>query len=319
MNTVASTSNFYKTASMRIAKFLLAACVVIGPLAVRAGDDSDIQAKAREALEKKVQEATPAQPAQPAQPPASAPKKSKKAPAPAPAPAPTPAPAPAPAPAAQAAPAAAATTTAAADASAVPTPANQADIDKAREALHQKMDALNSQPAEATQSQPAAAAAAPPAQAQTAAPAPAPPPAAAPAPVPAPEPALAPAPAAAVAPAAAAAAAQASTPAETTSAVPTPLDDQAIAKAREAMRQKMQQTEPAPLTAESEKLPAAPRPQPHTKADKMASFPALHGPPTGLSADKEQRLQTLLQKYKADEITPEQYHAERAKIIGDQQ
>jgi hypothetical protein len=109
-----------------------------------------------------------------------------------------------------------------------------------------------------------------------------------------------------------------------TEAVPTPADPEVIAKARDAMRQKMQQTEPQPgsLASDSmqpgEKLPPAPKPQPHTKADRMASFPALHGPPSGLSADKEQRLQSLLQKYKADEITPEQYHAERAKIIGEQ-
>jgi hypothetical protein len=41
----------------------------------------------------------------------------------------------------------------------------------------------------------------------------------------------------------------------------------------------------------------------------------LQGPPTGFSAAKEQRLKELLDRYMADEVTPEQYHAERAKIL----
>jgi len=39
------------------------------------------------------------------------------------------------------------------------------------------------------------------------------------------------------------------------------------------------------------------------------------GPPPPVSAEKVQQLQTLLQQYQADRITPEQYHAERAKIL----
>jgi hypothetical protein len=34
-----------------------------------------------------------------------------------------------------------------------------------------------------------------------------------------------------------------------------------------------------------------------------------------VSADKLQKLSTLLQQYQADRITPEQYHQERAKIL----
>src|SRR5262249_3441876 len=46
-------------------------------------------------------------------------------------------------------------------------------------------------------------------------------------------------------------------------------------------------------------------------------FEPLSGPPTGIPASKEARLADLLKKYKADEITPEQYHTERAKILAE--
>jgi hypothetical protein len=47
-------------------------------------------------------------------------------------------------------------------------------------------------------------------------------------------------------------------------------------------------------------------------------FPPLEGPAVPFSADKSQRLADLLQKYKADQITPEEYHTERAKILAGQ-
>jgi hypothetical protein len=40
-------------------------------------------------------------------------------------------------------------------------------------------------------------------------------------------------------------------------------------------------------------------------------------PPLPISAEKEQRLQELLKKYKADQLTPEQYQTERAKILAE--
>jgi hypothetical protein len=49
----------------------------------------------------------------------------------------------------------------------------------------------------------------------------------------------------------------------------------------------------------------------------VSSFPPLAGPPSALAADKEQRLQELLRKYKADQITPEEYHQQRAKILAE--
>jgi hypothetical protein len=46
-------------------------------------------------------------------------------------------------------------------------------------------------------------------------------------------------------------------------------------------------------------------------------FPPIQAPPLGISAEKQQRLQDLLQKYRADQITPEQYHEQRAKILAE--
>ena len=43
----------------------------------------------------------------------------------------------------------------------------------------------------------------------------------------------------------------------------------------------------------------------------------LEGPALPISAEKHQRLQQLLQKYQADEVTPEQYHQQRAKILAE--
>jgi len=50
---------------------------------------------------------------------------------------------------------------------------------------------------------------------------------------------------------------------------------------------------------------------------KGAAYQPIEAPPLPISADKEQRLQELLKKYRADQITPEQYQAERAKILAE--
>jgi len=47
------------------------------------------------------------------------------------------------------------------------------------------------------------------------------------------------------------------------------------------------------------------------------AFPPIQGPPPSIPADKQQRLTELLRKYKAEEITPEEYHVQRAKIMGE--
>jgi len=47
----------------------------------------------------------------------------------------------------------------------------------------------------------------------------------------------------------------------------------------------------------------------------VGNYKQLEGPPSPFTADQQQKLADLLKRYRADDITPEQYHAERAKII----
>jgi len=69
---------------------------------------------------------------------------------------------------------------------------------------------------------------------------------------------------------------------------------------------------PQSTSAQAQVLP--PQPQKPIVKIPIAIQPMV-GPPSPLSTDKQQRLATLLEKYKADQLTPEQYHAERAKIL----
>ena len=55
-----------------------------------------------------------------------------------------------------------------------------------------------------------------------------------------------------------------------------------------------------------------------TAPKNTLGLPPIPAPPLPISADKQQRLKELLQKYRADQITPEQYHTERAKILAEQ-
>jgi hypothetical protein len=213
-----------------------------------------------------------------------------------------------------------------------------------------------SQPAPAAKPAPAAApsavTSAPPAQPPPAVAQPAPAPTPAPAAQP-PPPVAQPAPAPAAAPAAQpppAAAQPAPAPAvqatpQPTLVAPPPVSPESIDKAREALRQKMKDLEgqqPAPTTGlapasgiapagakpgTAMSQPTASNPQvtpgaqkPSNKPPKMTAapaFPPIQAPPPSVSADKQQRLAELLRKYKAEEITPEEYHLQRAKIMSE--
>ena len=146
-------------------------------------------------------------------------------------------------------------------------------------------------------------------------------------------------------------------------ASPSRVSDQSIAKARESLRQKMNELEaqsPAPTTAPTSVAAATPvvaqppapaagstpvpaKSTPKTKsaeakpgetaakppaqakaqspsqkpAKAATAFPPIQAPPPAISADKASRLADLLRKYKADEITPEEYHQQRTKILGE--
>jgi len=307
-----------KKVSMQISKAFLFVCpalLCVAPLTLNAADSPE-QIKAREALEKLYQSQPPA--VAPAAAPAPAP---AVQPAPAPAPAPKPAkvePAPAPAPAKAPDPAPAAAQPAPAPSSSypvlvMPTPADEAALEKAREALRQKMNDLNAggQPVVAPVA-PAPAPVAPTPAPVTPAPAPVTP---APAPV-------APAPAVVAAPTPAPAVVE--TAAGPTMVLPPSADPAAIEKAREAMRQQIGQLPPEPAAPAVQ--PGAPAPQiyvakpapaakPSAAPKGMPVFEPLQGPPVTISAEKQALLSALLQRYRADEITPDQYHAERAKIL----
>lgn len=66
---------------------------------------------------------------------------------------------------------------------------------------------------------------------------------------------------------------------------------------------------------------AAPAPAPAIASAPASAAPAglqpvpLAVPASPVPATKEQQLAELLQRYKADEITPQEYHAERARIL----
>ncbi len=135
---------------------------------------------------------------------------------------------------------------------------------------------------------------------------------------------------------------RAAEPAAQPSAAPVaqpPADSESITKAREALRQKMKDLEAqppsstnAPASAGTNTAPAKPKPtasKPEAKpavekAPKKPAavkgapvFPPIQGPPSPVSVDKQQRLAELLRKYKADELTPEEYHVQRAKIMSE--
>jgi hypothetical protein len=79
-------------------------------------------------------------------------------------------------------------------------------------------------------------------------------------------------------------------------------DPETIAKAREAVRQRMQSmsyAEPTSLAGNT----------------GGSNFIPLEGPPLPITSEKHDRLNGLLQRYKADQLTPEQYQVERAKIL----
>ena len=155
---------------------------------------------------------------------------------------------------------------------------------KARQALEQKMRELDTkQPGKAA---PALAAPSVPEVAAPAAPAQPAPPAA---------PAAPPAPAAA-APTVEAGFADA----------PPPSDTPEIERARAALHQKMTQLDVQWPGAAARVA----RPQ-------EFSFKSIEPPPSPLSGSKDARLAGLLQRYKSDEISPEDYHKQRAAILAE--
>ena len=119
---------------------------------------------------------------------------------------------------------------------------------------------------------------------------------------------------------------------ETYEPVPAPDDAASIARAREAMRRKLeemqtdQQPAPAPGTPVAAVAPApapkpapTPAPAPKTAATPVAtsSYKPVDAPASPLPASKQSKLADLLARYRADSITAQEYHAQRAAIIAE--
>ncbi|HWH71089.1 MAG TPA: hypothetical protein VNT26_17005 [Candidatus Sulfotelmatobacter sp.] len=104
---------------------------------------------------------------------------------------------------------------------------------------------------------------------------------------------------------------------------PAATNPEAIAKAQAALSQKMAelnaQAEAKRKTEQAAQKPApvqaASKPKVEVKKTAALRFQPLEGPALPIAADKQQSLAELLRKYKADEITPEEYHQQRAKIL----
>jgi hypothetical protein len=89
----------------------------------------------------------------------------------------------------------------------------------------------------------------------------------------------------------------------------------AISTAREPATPAKAQPEAAQARKEAEQAAEA---QAKVKqAQATAGFKAIAGPPLPISDSKEARLQELLKKYKADEITPDEYHKQRTAILAE--
>lgn len=102
-------------------------------------------------------------------------------------------------------------------------------------------------------------------------------------------------------------AAVAPTPAPAPSATPVtpqPGDNEAQAKARAALLQQMGTPAPAPAAATVPATAAA--------AAAKSTVPAAP-----VLSSKEQKLQDLLARYKADKLTPQEYHEQRAAILAE--
>ncbi len=119
---------------------------------------------------------------------------------------------------------------------------------------------------------------------------------------------------------------------------PPAVSENDVEKAREALREKMSEIEKqkeaaqpevvsTPANTEPEKVEQPkveieqaeqPKVEKHkevTRRKDPNAFPPLSAPPTGLTAEQEQRLAELLEQYKADKLTPDQYHEARAKVL----
>jgi hypothetical protein len=96
-----------------------------------------------------------------------------------------------------------------------------------------------------------------------------------------------------------------------------PSDEAALL--REALEEKLNQLNAQKTAGQPAPTKVAPTwvPSKTTASTPSPSYVPLRPPPPAVSSSKEAQLQALLQKYRADAITPEQYHEARAKILAE--
>jgi hypothetical protein len=75
----------------------------------------------------------------------------------------------------------------------------------------------------------------------------------------------------------------------------------------------VQPTEPAPAPVVA--APPVVETKPAASNPSVSEMQPIVAPPLPISASKESQLQALLEKYKADQITPEEYQKQRAAIL----
>src|SRR5262249_48659886 len=113
--------------------------------------------------------------------------------------------------------------------------------------------------------------------------------------------------------------APAQTPKETTVVIPpTQTENASQSSAQDAaIQQAVAESQRAAAKKAAANRTTASNAQVRTARPQTVSMQPLQGPPTGLASSKEQRLNNLLEQYKSDNLTPEQYHAARAKILSE--
>ena len=113
------------------------------------------------------------------------------------------------------------------------------------------------------------------------------------------------------------------TPAVAPAAPPAPRPG-AIQPATPEVKPAAPQTQPVAISPVKPAPPAV-KPEVVSPANQVnANYPGkelglnpIQAPPVPISAAKEAQLQELLEKYKANQITPAQYHTERARILAE--
>ena len=104
---------------------------------------------------------------------------------------------------------------------------------------------------------------------------------------------------------------------QATSREPARTMDKAAAKAK-AAEERLAKVEAEDARKKAKPKKVKPEPAEKTASVKGApAFTPMEPPASPVSSDKATRLAELLRKYKADEITPEEYHQQRAKILAE--